>query len=1847
MAYNQLQKLKDNIAAIRIALAYKPGDTVSEADKNILGKYAGFGGLKAILYAEGEKEQWAKDGVSDADLRLYEPMMELHHLLRTSFNEQEYKEIFSSLKNSILTAFYTPEVIPQMLYQALAENHMQPHRIYEPSAGAGVFISEAIKAFPELQQVTAVEKDILTGKILTALNSSSEVPVKVHICGLEEAPKNDNGKYDLVISNIPFGNFRVYDSDFNVKELTSKIHNYFFAKGLGKLADGGLMAYITTDAFLNNPSNDTARKYLFGNADFISLSVMPDNLMKDTGNTEAPSHLLVVQKNTHKNGLSEDETLLVNTISLENEFGEYSLNAYVQHHPEIIAGNIIKAGKNQYGQANQSVWQDGDINNISGKIAELLGSGLGSRLNREAFQNSAALNLAIETETANKKFTFLPVPESKTVAVNVQLGLFDIAPAESINRAMAYLSATDETVIRKDTARIISTIKTTARPEHESIMLITAKAVKSGVYLYKLYSNLQEISFADNWKNGAGLEMEFKAAADVLPKFAYEYLYSGDESFKVSFGIEKQQRLFFDKVKPFYKNGTLVMLNGKTGTLSGVDPEHGVAFFNPFPEQKNISFYGHYIRLRDKYLELVNDNTASDKELKRQFLNDDYEKFTISYGILNTAQNRRLILEDAAFGFQMFSSLERKEGDYFVKSDVLLQSLAKSEEHFKTDDPLEALARCLNDKGRVDIGFMEAVTGLSDTEVISELGNHIFLNPRNNEWETADKYLSGNVVEKLAIARQEAALYPEHFQVQRSYEAIQKVQPERIPFELLDFNLGERWIPEDYYSRFATHLFDTQTSIHYLRSVDHFKVNVSKINAKVSQEYAIRPKSNRNMYGYTLLENALENTAPFFTYEVKLADGSTYRKPDNEATQLAHEKIESIRSGFENWLRELPDEEKKYLESLYNDTFNCYRLREYDGSHQTFPGLELKNLNIPALYDSQVNAAWRIVQNRGALIDHEVGLGKTLIMMLAAQEMKRLGIIHKPMILALKGNIQQIVETYRKAYPKAKILAPGEEDFEPKNRMRIFHEIRNNNWDCVIITHDQFEKIPQSLDVQHAIISNELDNVERDANTLKSLDKDLSKSALKGLEIRKTNLVARLKAVEYKLENRRDEGIDFVSMGIDHLFVDESHNFKNLTFTTRHNRVAGLGNVEGSQKALNMLFAVRTLQKKFDADLCVTFLSGTPISNSLTELYLIFKYLRPNEMKRQGIENFDGWAAVYARKTTDFEFSVTNEIISKERFRHFIKVPELALFYNDITDYKTAKHIEQDRPELVETLVNIKPTPEQEDFILKLMEFAKSGDASLLGRPKLSENEEKAKMLIATNYAKKMAVDMRLIDEKIYCDHPFNKVNTCARNVAEIHHASTAHKGTQLIFSDIGTPQNDSFNLYQAIKDKLVRDFHIPSQEITFIHDWPEKKKNELFRKVNEGTIRVLLGSTAKAGTGTNVQAKIVALHDIDIPWTPKDLEQRGGRGARPGNKVAKQFYDNKVKRYIYATEQSLDNYKFNLLKNKQLFISQMKNNQLQVRSIDEGAIDEQGGMNFSEYIAILSGDTSLLEKTKLEKKVALLESSKRTHFTEISRAKYRLEDMEQEKIKTVLLLDKLNRDEDVYKANLSYEKDGAKSNPIRLNNLNSSDPEAIGKYLILLYKNWKPGDEPKIGNLYGFDLYIRHHIESAMTDKILVEHRFNTFYAERSETGIKYTYNQGHPNIDNPKIAARHFLNAIDRIDALKEKYNKELEDAGKEIPIMQEIVSRPFEKEKELDNMKSELRRLEQQITANIQARQMITEGTLQTTTDDKEIIQEPEKEPVIIQMKQHVKTDDNRSMSLKPAEAPVPKIKRSLRI
>ncbi|WP_373758893.1 N-6 DNA methylase, partial [Bacteroides heparinolyticus] len=1025
--------------------------------------------------------------------------------------------------------------------------------------------------------------------------------------------------------------------------------------------------------------------------------------------------------------------------------------------------------------------------------------------------------------------------------------------------------------------------------------------------------------------------------------------------------LDLSPRPFNGMLEPHHRDGSMVLdASRNLGYLKDITP-YGATFqpldLTGYQKEKAML----YVSLRDSYERLYRYEAEYHDEgsAQREALNTCYDEFVMRYGNLNAKQNVKLVMMDA--GGRDILSLERAEDGKFVKADIFERPVSFSvENHANVGSPEEALSASLNKFGTVNLDYMREITDSTEEELLNALKGRVFYNPLVTGYEIKDRFIAGNVIEKAERIEAWMGDNPENGrmpEVKQALEALKEAEPQRIAFEDLDFNFGERWIPTGVYAAYMSHLFDTDVKIAYSASMDEFSVACGYRTMKITDEFLVKGYY-RNYDGMHLLKHALHNTCPDMMKSIgKDEHGNDIKVRDSEGIQLANAKIDEIRNGFSEWLEEQSPQFKERLTTMYNRKFNCFVRPKYDGSHQTFPDLNLKGLasrGIQSVYPSQKDCVWMIKQNGGGICDHEVGTGKTLIMCIAAHEMKRLNLAHKPMIIGLKANVAEIAATYQTAYPNARILYASEKDFSTANRVRFFNNIKNNDYDCVIMSHDQFGKIPQSPELQQRILQAELDTVEENLEVLRQQGKNVSRAMLKGLEKRKHNLEAKLEKVEHAIKSRTDDVVDFKQMGIDHIFIDESHQFKNLTFNTRHDRVAGLGNSEGSQKALNMLFAIRTIQERTGKDLGATFLSGTTISNSLTELYLLFKYLRPKELERQDIRCFDAWAAIFAKKTTDFEFNVTNNVVQKERFRYFIKVPELAAFYNEITDYRTAEDVGVDRPHKNEILHHIPPTPEQEDFIQKLMQFAKTGDATLLGRPPLSETEEKAKMLIATDYARKMALDMRMIDPN-YEDHPDNKASHCAKTIAEYYHKYDAQKGTQFVFSDLGTYQpGDGWNVYSEIKRKLTEDYGIPASEVRFIQECKtDKARKAVIDAMNAGTVRVLFGSTSMLGTGVNAQKRCVAIHHLDTPWRPSDLQQRDGRGVRAGNEIAKHFAGNNVDVIIYAVEKSLDSYKFNLLHCKQTFISQLKSGAMGARTIDEGAMDEKSGMNFSEYMAL------------------------------------------------------------------------------------------------------------------------------------------------------------------------------------------------------------------------------------------------------------------------------------------------------
>ncbi len=1778
MAFNRKAKLRDNIEAIRTAFELDGARrAATPQERERLARYCGFGGLKCILNPASDLTdavRWAK-----SDLELFPMTVELHRLIREhSTSDNEYKRYIDSLKSSVLTAFYTPPAVTEALADVLDDYNVRPRRLLEPSAGHGSFVEAFLRKNADAD-VMAFEKDLLTGKILAHLYPDKKVRAE----GFERIEKPFDGYFDAAVSNIPFGDVAVFDPAFSASESVGRrmaakaIHNYFFLKGLDAVRDGGIVAFITSQGVMNSPRNEAVRLEMLREAHLVSAIRLPNDLFTDHAGTEVGSDLVVLQKDTRKEGLTEDEKLFIQT-EMQNGV---STNRYFIEHREQIVHTSAKLDTDPYGKPAMVYKHEGGVEGIAGDLRKLLDENLHARLAMRLYSGGIR-NARLQEQQAQATATIrqeaeqtaVPPKEEKPEIEPPVISLYDLFGFTAEERRIA---------------------QTGGKPRRRSNRPKLAQSRQPSLFDTPTEATVKTTQPVHTATSGHPIESgHSRQVSEAERQRRHEE--------------DMQPRPFDGLLEPYHREGSFVKVNTvgaryQIGYLKDVT-RYGATFHPLDLDKAQQAKIAAYISVRDAYERLYayEAEYQDEGDAMRDDLNARYDEFVARYGNLNAKANVKLVMMDASGRDTL--ALERSENGRFVKADIFDHPVTFAvNEVTHVDTPEEALSASLNRYGGVNLDYMESLSDNSRDKLIDELKGRIFYNPISGSYEIKDRFIAGNVVDKAERIEAWMAENPHGEREQEALTALQEAAPRPITFDELDFNLGERWIPTGIYSAYASYLFGTDIRIGYSESMDDYAVKCSMRNAKILDQFCVRGYY-RTYDGIALLKHALVNTVPDMTKSIgKDENGHDIKVRDSEGIQLANAKIDEIRNGFADWLSEQSSEFKERLTDMYNRKFNCFVRPQYDGSHQTFPDLDLKALDrrfgIKDVYQSQKDCIWMLKQNGGGICDHEVGTGKTLIMCMAAHEMKRLGLAHKPMIIGLKANVAEIAECYRTAYPNAKILYASEKDFTPENRVRFFNNIKNNDYDCVIMSHDQFGKIPQSPEMQQQILQAELDTVEENLEVLRRQGKDISRGMLRGLEKRKINLSVKLQSIAHAIKSRTDDVVDFKQMGIDHIFVDESHQFKNLMFNTRHDRVAGLGNQDGSQKALNMLYAIRTIQERTGKDLGATFLSGTTISNSLTELYLLFKYLRPKELERQNINSFDAWAAIFAKKTTDFEFSVTNNIVQKERFRYFIKVPELAAFYSEITDYRTAEDVGVDRPDKNEILHNIPPTPQQEEFIEKLMQFAKSGDATLLGREKLSDTEEKAKMLIATDYARKMALDMRMIDNEKYEDHPDNKASHCARMIAEYYRKYDAQKGTQFVFSDLGTFQpgqwassiergqrelvpsaeqeksRTKFNVYSEIKRKLVEDYGIPSSEIRFIQECKnEKARKAVIDAMNEGKVRVLFGSTSMLGTGVNAQKRAVAVHHLDTPWRPSDLAQRDGRAVRKGNEIAKQFAGNKVDVIIYAVEKSLDSYKFNLLHCKQTFILQLKSGAMGARTIDEGAMDEKSGMNFSEYMAILSGNTDLLDKARLEKKVAALESERKSFHKAKSGSAWKLEEYTKTLAHNNDCIAKMSADYETFLARVQTDKEGNKLNVLRLDGLDATDHKSLGTRLQEIAKNATTGGEYlRIGELYGFPILVK--TESALKDG--VEVRQNRFFVEGA---FKYTYNNGQIAMADTKAAASNFLNALERIPKLVEQYQEKNVEYERDIPILQATIGGEWKKEDELKQLKSEVAALERKI-------------------------------------------------------------------
>ena len=995
------------------------------------------------------------------------------------------------------------------MQEALLVPEIRPERFLDPSAGTGMFIS-TLKDVPEIH---CFEKDRLTGKILSSLYPENRVTID----GFQSIQPYYNNYFDVVSSNIPFGNTRIYDRDFDRsddpvrKSSLAAVHNYFFLKGMDTLHEGGILAYITTSGVMDSPQNRPVREWLVNHANLVSAIRLPDNLFVDAG-TEVGSDLIVLQKNTLKSELTEKERNFIETRIISGGIHINNSYAGLDH----IVQTSVSMGKNIYGQPAMNFTHEGGIGSISEHLRQLLAQDVENHLDRKLYDDN--LSRSNDSTILKMEFETLLETTGKTERQKVQ----EESPAQPYEPMLNLFAAyADE---EHTEVQMVE-----SRPSPSRAPSASRKRKGSKPEMFNLFSQ-------ENMYDEAATQEDMTGERVAAETKWQERRQKFEEERKK----EMEPRPFTGEIRSEYKNGSLVKAGEQYGYLRGLGtPE---VQFHPLRLTVTQQYRAaYYIPLREAYHNLYNAEAETETEQPelREELNRQYDRFHRMFRELNGKDNAKFLLLDA--GGREMLSLERSVDGKIQKADIFTVPVSfNANEVTHVDTPQEALAASLNKFGEVNLEYMENLSDIGRQELLEQLEERIFYNPMMKSHEIKDRFIAGNVIAKAEWIENHLRDYPDDGASRKSLEALRKAIPEPISFEQLDFNLGERWIPMSVYEEFAGYLFETKAHIHYTESIDEFSVSFESTNANITDRYYVKGEK-RGYYGNDLLKHALHNTVPDITKTVQDKEGNDIKVRDAEAIQLADTKINEIRSAFTGWLNEQLPEFKQNLADMYNRKFNCYVRPDYDGSLQSFPFLDLKGLGIPSLYDSQKNAVWMLKMNGGGIIDHQVGTGKTLIMCIAAFEMKRLGLANKPMIIGLKSNVHDIADTFKRAYPNARVLYPGKEDFTPEKRVGIFHDIKNNNWDCIILTHDQFGKIPQSPEIQQKIYTQEIDSIEENLAVFEQQGNEVTGWIKKGLEKRKENLEAKLEKLEQDIKDRTDDVTDFRQMGIDHLFVDESH----------------------------------------------------------------------------------------------------------------------------------------------------------------------------------------------------------------------------------------------------------------------------------------------------------------------------------------------------------------------------------------------------------------------------------------------------------------------------------------------------------------------------------------------------------------------------------------------------------------------------------------------------------------------------------------------------------------------------------
>ena len=1211
--------------------------------------------------------------------------------------------------------------------------------------------------------------------------------------------------------------------------------------------------------------------------------------------------------------------------------------------------------------------------------------------------------------------------------------------------------------------------------------------------------------------------------------------------------------------------GNLVIQDGKVGVLTATKNEYGevTRVFEEQPQlakqKKRIIAMGE-VRTAMKELIAGQIDGLSDTKLNmlRAKLKRAYEEFVSKYGKLQDTDNA-VVLSDID-GYTLQALEVWKGGKFQGLSDIFTKNTIKPA--LKLEDaktPQEAITTSLAEYGEIRGEYIEKTLG---ADWFEQCGDLVFKEPNaTDRYVTRDEYLSGDVVAKLEEAKTAAATDPTF---ERNVKELEQVQPATIPFDDITIHLGARWIPQEVLNDFVKETLGLHASssrnyewvdgerreiiksgVVYVPETDTFEINIeAKELGGQADDWKTADKSVKEIF-----QAALEDKD--FRIVRKDKDGNTWI--DQEATELANSKVADLREHFEQWLPG-DDARVQTMERAYNDRFNRIVLRKWDGSHLNVPGLMGKELR-----PHQKDAVWMLINNRGGIVDHIVGAGKTLVMQSAIMEMRRMGIAKKPMIVALKSTVSQIAREFKEAYPTARVLAPSEKDFSTENRKKFFANISLNDYDCIIVSHEQYCKIPHSEEAEGDVVNEQLAQLDAMIEYLYGTgDKSqLTKRQIKSLEKRRQNLHAKL---EKRLDRSTDREFCFENMGIDYLFVDECHQFKSLPYVTSYQNVAGLGKASGSNKAVALLTGIRHLQKMHQGDKGTVFLSGTTITNSLVEIYNLLNYLRPRKLEQLGMPTFDAWASTFAVHSSELEAGVSNEFNMKDRFRYFDNVPELSQLYAEIADVRNDYNLQLPKPKVDGKTVIVPQSDAVAEINREVVNMLQTKDGSYFGiHPK--DPKKFPWGLVASGISANAAVSPRLVFPEM--DDSVGKISYCCDNIKKSYDEMKEQKGVQLVFCELGVPtKGKEYDAYHDIINRLTKDYGIPREEIAYIQQVKnDTEKEALFQKVRDGKIRILIGGTRNMGTGVNVQTRITDLHMLTVPWQPADLEQCIGRGSRQGNVVAHDFLNNKVRVHYYATEGSLDLYKYQLLDAKGKMFTQFKMGTISgERSFDEGDADENGNIDPAQMVALLSGNPIIFEKSKQDKLVKKLKSLYNGFLRDQQRKRQNYETVTKKVDNLKRLISLSDSDvHDLQREDFKPDEKGTYPSKVKVCVEGSyygqdfDKPKEAGQYILEQLKNNK-----KVV-LAGFGQ--RADVVFVTGDDLLSSH-YEVQLGGNNAWSIRYTKRMP----QDPTQAGLVFRSLLEQIIHNNEVYHREYDTNSEMLKTMPKGDA-PFPKQKELD--------------------------------------------------------------------------------